>query len=526
MHLTKPTFAGLIFAVTVFAPLVCAQSAGSISGLVTNSITGAGIEGVKMRAACLRGGATRCADAEAAAISDTAGAFRLSALPDGRYLMTARKEGFVWSESGFHMATVSASGDVRFDLNLTPQASLHGRVVDPEGKPVAGITVQFGFATAMTDDEGAFAFHKLNPGSYQLSARLSPNVKPQPDGKDGERLVNTYFPSAIDAERAVQIQVQGVDLSGYEIRLRSAPARTVRGVLLDADAKPTPHVSVVLSKAATPGLIPMVGDAFSPPGFLAAAFPAWDHYETGADGAFEFPAVLEGDWILKGYDIASREGGSTKVHVGGSDVDDITLRLAKPFPIEVSPDPGASPEATDPRFFEHQPVSAWVVPLDGQIAASTGSDAEPPFTQHHQGIPGRYLFGPGPATPGFYVSAAMLDGRDVLGQAVELSGPTSVKLVFKKNGGTLRGAVEKGGGSTVVLMADPTAYARFGLTARCGPDGNFSIPDVPPGNYTAIAFRDNLVLYQPDLLSRIDSAYGERVKMEAGGTETVALKVN
>ncbi len=122
----------------------------------------------------------------------------------------------------------------------------------------------------------------------------------------------------------------------------------------------------------------------------------------------------------------------------------------------------------------------------------------------------------------------MLDGRDVLGQAVELSGPTTVKLVLKKDGGTLRGAVEKGGGSTVVLMADANAYARFGLTARCDPDGNFSIPDVPPGNYTAVAFQDQFVLYQEsrDVLSRIDSARGERVKIEAGGSETVALKVN
>jgi len=141
-------------------------------------------------------------------------------------------------------------------------------------------------------------------------------------------------------------------------------------------------------------------------------------------------------------------------------------------------------------------------------------------------LPGRYLFGPGPATPGYYVSAALLDGRDVLGQAVELSGPTTVKLVLKKDGGTLRGVVEKGGGSTVVLMADATTYARFGLTARCDPDGNFSISDVPPGSYTAVAFQDNWVLYQPDLLSRIDSAHGERVKIEAGGSETVALKVN
>jgi hypothetical protein len=238
--------------------------------------------------------------------------------------------------------------------------------------------------------------------------------------------------------------------------------------------------------------------------------------------------VLEGDWILKGHDFVSRQGGVTEVHVGRSDVDNMTVRLAKLFPIEVSTDLGNSPETADSQASEAPSATAWVVPLDGQDTASTGRDAGPPFTQHSGGPPGRYLFGPGPATPGYYVAAAMLDGRDVMGQAVELSGPTSVKLVLKKNGGTLRGTVEKGGGSTMVLMADPTAYARFGLTARCDPDGSFSIPDVPPGNYTAVAFQDYWVLQQEsrDVLNRIDSARGERVKIEAGASETVALQVN
>ncbi len=128
----------------------------------------------------------------------------------------------------------------------------------------------------------------------------------------------------------------------------------------------------------------------------------------------------------------------------------------------------------------------------------------------------------------FYVAAALLDGRNVLGQAVELAGPTEVKLILKKDGGTLRGVVEKGGGSTVVLVADPTSYARFGFSAHCDADGNFSIRDVPPGNYTAVAFRDNEVVFLAswDQLNRIDSALGERVKIEAGASETVALKVN
>ncbi len=385
MDPTKLTLARLISAVTFFAPPLCAQSAGSISGRITNILTGAGVEDVKVRAACLKGGSTHCPDAGATAVTDTVGAFRFSALPDGRYLMSAERDGFSSAQSTIPVATVSASGDTHFDLKLTPLASLHGRVVDPEGKPVAGITVQSGLGpTAITDDQGAFAFQKLNPSTYQLLAK----VKPQADGKDGERLVSTYFPSAIYAEQAVKIEVQGVDLSGYEIRLRTAPARTVRGVVLDADGKPRPHASVELSKAATPELIPMIRGAFSPLRAQAAS-TASDHVDTDAEGAFEFPAVLEGDWILKGYDFGSRQGGAAELHVGRSDVDNLTVRLAKPFPIEVSPDLGVSSESRGSQPSEPPSASAWVVALDGQVTASTGRDAEPPFTQHDQGLPGR-----------------------------------------------------------------------------------------------------------------------------------------
>lgn len=279
----------LVFTVTLIAPLICAQSNGSISGIVTNSITGAAVEGVTVNAGGRR------------ALTDGTGAFRIPGLPDGRYLMTFQKEGFTLSMSGVAMATVAASGDTRFDAKLAPQASLRGRVVDPEGKPAAGLTVKFAFKTAVTDDQGGFVIDKLNP----ITAPLLAKVKPQPDGKDGERLVPTYFPSAISEEQAVPIQVDGVDVSGYEIRLRTAPARTVRGVVLDADGKPRAHASVSLGKTVTQGLIPVIHGPFTP-ARLAPRSADWDSSETGLDGSFEFAAVLEGDWILRVFDLGNR----------------------------------------------------------------------------------------------------------------------------------------------------------------------------------------------------------------------------
>ncbi|MEP7351918.1 MAG: hypothetical protein ABI824_01670 [Acidobacteriota bacterium] len=506
--------AKLILTLAVFVPLLSAQSTGSISGVITNTVTSGGVEGVKVHAGCLSG-ATRWQDTSA--FTDTAGAFRLAGLPEGRYIMSLQRDGFSAGLSD-PLATVAASKEFRLDVKLTPLASVQGRVIDPDGKPVAGVMVESRQGPkAMTDEQGVFVIQKLAPGLAQLSAK----VKPQPPGKDGERLVNTYYPSVIYADQAISIKVQGMDLSGYEIRLRTAPARSIRGILLDADGQPMPHASVVLATATATPRIPVIRGGVSPQFFLSVTTQG-DRIETGPDGIFEFPAVLEGDWVLKGSktDSGNRQGGSTEVRVGRSDIDNMVVRLMRLFPIEVTP------ESSDAQSTETPTAGALILPLDGQGSASTGVDAEPPFTQHLQGLPGRYLIGPETATPGYYVSAAMLNGRDVLWQVVELSGPTALKLILKKDAGTLRGSVEKGGGSTVVLMAESTTYARFGLTARCDPDGNFSIPDIPPGNYTAVAFQSRTILTQRDILTRFDSANGKRVKIAAGATESVTLRVN
>jgi 5-hydroxyisourate hydrolase-like protein (transthyretin family) len=247
------------------APLLFAQgSGGSISGHVTNSVTGAGIEGAKVQAACTPDNACFPGKPSQRGVTDSAGAFRLAGIPDGRYALLAQKDGLLQKRSSDSEFMLSVSGDARFDVQLTPFAKLSGRVVDPEGKPVAGLRVQLEqgerrdtiilageydkVSPKVTNQDGAFVFENVHPGIYTLLAQ----VKPRAEGKDGERTVTTYYPSVVYPEQASSIQVQGVDLFGYEIRLRTAPARTIRGIVLDPEGKPASQVSVkLLAKAAS-----------------------------------------------------------------------------------------------------------------------------------------------------------------------------------------------------------------------------------------------------------------------------------
>lgn len=505
-----------------FAGLLCVPVfSGSIAGRVTNSVTGAGIGGAQVSFGA------RSGNQAGQVLTDDTGAYRIEGIPDGQYTVYAGSQNFA-RLSPAAPPPVSVSGDAHFDIQLMPLASLRGRVLDPEGNPVAGLTVQLGNSSVVTDREGAFIVEKLSPRSYKLSVK----VKPQADGKDGERLVTTYFPSTMYPEQAAQIKVEGVDLFGYEIRLRTAPARTIRGVVLDSNGKPAARASVTLAKSATPESVMMMRGVLARQSYPLVESP-WEGVPAGDDGTFEFAAALEGDWRIKasvqGYDYDTHHDttrtGAVEVRVGRNDVENVAVRLAPAFEIDVSADWGDSAPARLARMTN--PMLAYVIPMEGQQIGGIDDGTLNP-KQRMEGSAGRYLIGPGlTAMPGYYLAAAMLDGRDALWQVVELSGPTALKMVYKADGGSVRGKVEKGGGATVVLLADPTIAARFGLSAKCDDDGNFTIVDVPPGSYTVAAFQNVAVNDSggTEFLNRVD-AKGERVKVEAGSAAMVELRAN
>jgi hypothetical protein len=73
-------------------------------------------------------------------------------------------------------------------------------------------------------------------------------------------------------------------------------------------------------------------------------------------------------------------------------------------------------------------------------------------------------------------------------------------------------------------MADPAPSARIGYTGRCDANGAFSIPDLPPGEYTAVAVpgSDPGDPLQPAFESAL-LRDGKRIKVEAGATARLEL---
>jgi hypothetical protein len=533
-RLNLATLAGLT-ALAIHAQNAGPQYTGSISGRVTNSVTGAGIEGANVRACLTLDGCFR-ADNSQQAVTDSAGTFRIDGIPDGQYIIDlAPMQGFMpafVAQGSPAPSTVHVSGDTRLnlDLQMTPFASVRGRVLDPEGKPAAGIIVKLDGTACRdcapldmkeTDEDGAFEFESVPPGFPTiLSATPKRPASDQANAKDEERVVTTYYPSEVDIDQATLIKLQGLDLIGYDIRLQTALGHSIRGVVVGVDGKPARAAMVSVSKPVS-GMITMVRGAwYGIPQEGAGAEPG----ETKSDGTFVFPPVLEGDWRVRAVqrkdDYLAGGSGAAEVTVSKSDIENLEIRLTQSFAVEVTADWGDSPPAKVPLTL------ATVRPLDGPLGLPP-DPAEPGKPQRYDLYAGRYFIGPGAApTPGFYAAAAMLENRDVPGQVAELSGPTSLKMIFKTGGGSVRGMVENGAEALVALLGDATATARLGYSGRCDANGAFFIRDLPPGEYTAIAVRGPLGdPLRPEFASLLVTN-GKRVKVEGGAAAQMDLRVS
>ena len=190
-------------------------------------------------------------------VTEDSGAFHFAEAPDGEYQVQLQKAGYEPSSHTYGNGFVHVPGE-NVDLKMRRLASLSGRVVDSEKKPVPGVTVIAGSElpnfpprplNAVTDADGAFVLEGLSFGEYVLSVPL----KIPPDAAEGERMVTTFYPASTDRERTQTIEVRGTDLSGYEIQMQTAVVRKIRGVVIDVNGEPIAQATVGLIRPGRAG---------------------------------------------------------------------------------------------------------------------------------------------------------------------------------------------------------------------------------------------------------------------------------
>lgn len=154
----------------VALPLLVAQSAVLIEGTASNKVTHAGIPGVIVKLESPSKRAYVCT-------SDAAGAFRFGDVPDGDYTATVEAPPGFLEPRPWPVHVAAQSKPPTLELSLLPLATLRGRVVDAERRPVPGVRVELfrvhyaGGSFMITDSEGRFVADGLVPGAYRLRAR-------------------------------------------------------------------------------------------------------------------------------------------------------------------------------------------------------------------------------------------------------------------------------------------------------------------------------------------------------------------
>jgi hypothetical protein len=488
------------------APLLLAQ--GTVEGTVINSITGAPVPSATVELSV-----TGVKEPVNRTVTGVSGAFRFSDLPPGEYTPAFDADHFYASHSSEPWCKtfkLTAAGEtIHADAELAPITSLSGRVLDPDGKPVAGFRVELqnrrmGMSLT-TDHYGRFRLPEMAPGTYLLLARpnrginMPPNSKvsqPSPT-KDKTAWAPTYYPGVLDMAQAMRIRAAGGDLVGYDIQLRSVPVYRIRGTLRDEHGNPAEKLPIALTPAD-------IRDFNAKPEAEAV---------TRVDGSFEFTDVGPGNWRLSAQ--TRRDGvdldGFVVVTVSRHDEEDVQIRLAAAFPVEGSVQREAGLKGL------------YLTAVDGLPRHDRYADVNEGLFRVSNVFPGRYRINPSSA-PGHYLAEVRLGEQDVTGQPVDLApGGPPIRLLYRSDIGRVQGTVEKGANATVVFFPNDKSYPE---TVRCTPDGKFELRDVKPGDYSAVAF--NLV--EPDVLQ--DAAFVQQVtrgavsvRVEPGGTASVELRL-
>ena len=438
---------------------------GAIGGTVTDE-AGEPAVGVQVRALAgyVWGGRRRFAPFALGAnmvLTDDRGAYRLTDLPPGEYMIAASTAPVALPIS---MMRESSSG-IRNLFDLGGPFTLPG---------TAG-SVQIGDAVL----------------------RLGRGAPTPPPPAGGRFFVYplTFYPSAITAAQATTITIgSGEERTATDLHLQPVPTARISGTLTGPDG-PAPLVTVRLVPAGSE-------DVLLPDNMPAGL--------TDRSGAFIFPAVPAGQYTLRAS-IRPSTGATATVPDAGlfadiaitaaaSDIDGVVavlhpgMRISGRFEFE------GIAERPSPSRMAH--VALQIEPFEpAQSPASTPrADGSGHFTSEGH-APGKYFVRVTGSPAGWMFKSATLDGRDVTDVPLELrrGDVTGVVLTFTDRWSGLGGVVRHAGSApdpaatVLVFPTDAEAWANFGLSprrvreARTNVRGEFAIASLPPGDYYAVA---------------------------------------
>jgi 5-hydroxyisourate hydrolase-like protein (transthyretin family) len=233
------------------------------------------------------------------ATSDQEGRYRITDVPEGKYLIAPVTPAFIISDvnnpSG--QAVIINIGDnvEGVDFDLIRGGVITGKVTDADGHPIieAGVNLLSVASpyhvpsSFQTDDRGIYRIFGIRPGRYKVSVGQESVYRGV--GRGRHSLPITFYPNTNEAAKAAVIEIgEGTEATGIDITLRRAlEGFTVSGRVVDGETgKPVSNVAISLSKI-------MIIDANSTSGYGGVT-----DVRSNADGAFRLKKLSAGKYSI------------------------------------------------------------------------------------------------------------------------------------------------------------------------------------------------------------------------------------
>jgi len=522
--------------------------------------------------------------------TDGDGRYEFRELPAGRYTLQASKAGYVNLsygqrrpfEQGKPIELLDAQVVDKADFALPRGSAITGRVLDEFGDPVAEAMVQamrYQFVGGQrrltptgrggqTNDLGQYRIFGLPPGEYYVSATL----------RSGGRFVSlgagasfslgaagddeptayapTYYPGTTNPGEASRVPVAiGQEAGSVDFQL--LPVRTARitGMVLDSFGRPAAGAMVMLMPRNLESAFMLLGGGRG---------------RVAKDGAFALTGVVPGDYTLQvrsggAVTMISAAGGTASfmvattetrtgegadaprepefamlpVTVAGQDITGLTLttgpggRMSGTVVFEDGPTPARD---------SWQNMRVMARPAGNDLTATMGRGMDPVAEDgafEVSGIAGDVLVRPLGLPPGWTLKAVEYNGQDITDSPIEFRGgeeATGVRVVLTALSTEVSGLVNDDRGRpvkdyTVVVFAEDSAKwtpdTRFVAVGRPNQDGRFSVKDLPPADYLAVAldYVQQGEWFDPSFLDRI-KGQATAFRLGEGETKVVELKIS
>ena len=486
-------------------------SAAEITGRVIDSQTGEPIPRAHVTIQAVVSGSLSTG---LAVLTDVAGNFTASNLPNGSCLISGEKAGYLGAPVTVQAMLVSGEAKpAAVVLRLIRQGVIEGSVVDQKGAGVPSASVQLfrseidngkrrirPFNGVQTDATGEFRISGLRAGRYYVGANAS--IVRVRDSKKFA-YAPTLYPGATEIGSAQPIDLLPGKEERIGIQLEKVAAYQVRGQITPAERHPSAS------------LRPQEPDRFPVSPNLGSS---WDE----KTNTFTISGIPPGLYVLEtSTQIEGRQRRAIKtIAIGDKDVDGVLL------------EPGLLPQITgrvtvDGRAAPNGAVSyVGLRSLNNYAGAQVGDGGS---FQMSDLFPGSYQVVVSTAGS-YFVRSIRQGGRDVQREAIAVGElpPSPLEIDLGLHGATIEGSI-------TLSDSDPHGAIVVGLFDRVGEGlvlekqasvnaARFTILGIAPGEYVLYAWPSEAQIEyaEPEFMRRFE-ALGKTIRVTEGARASVVL---